>query len=49
MSEFLGMLHLESGYSGSSQDVALCMLPGGRIICVAPFGYWTWIGSEVLQ
>ena len=48
MAAFLGMFTIGNGYRGSLQTVALCELPDGRLICVAPFGYWTWIGSEVL-
>lgn len=48
MSEFLGMVTIGDGYRGTLQTVALCELPDGRIVCVAPFGYWTWIGSDVV-
>jgi len=47
MSTFLGMIVLDNGYYGALQTAALCEIPGGRIICVAVFGYWTWVGSEV--
>jgi hypothetical protein len=48
MTAFLGMITLANGYYSRTQTVALCELPDGRLICVAPFGFWTWIGSEVL-
>lgn len=48
MSEFLGMLTLGDGYRGTLSTVALCALPDGRLICVASFGFWTWVGSDVV-
>ena len=48
MTSFLGMIVLADGYAGKHTSVALCEMPNGRLICVAHFGFWTWIGSEVV-
>ena len=48
MASFLGMITLGDGYRGTLKTVALCELPNGRLICVAEFGHWTWIGSDIL-
>lgn len=39
-SEFLGMIRVGDGYRGTLQWIALCAMPDGSVLGVAPFGYW---------